>query len=336
MHGIPAGGATVLRKQIAVTIGALVAARALAHVPLPGLDAALIDAIGNAGGAQAPERLSVAALGVIPWFSAALLFELVVLIAPPLRESRFARDGHVDPFHPAVIGLGLVIAAAQAYGIVGALEAFGAGNVDGMAAASALVAGSAIMAGLAYAVQRVGIGHGFWAFFAIPFVIGAGTDARQSVELLRSGYTGTPAFVLAAAAHLAAYGIAAWLLVLRRRAGVAGFQDAVWPLILAAAGVAWLPALMLLVGEDWGLANEPGIAGYAALAVHCALIALLVWAYAWGAGRGLLGPAAAALIAITLISTAIAWYAAWTAPLNPIGVLVLAGLAAAILRPDSA
>lgn len=89
---------TDLRRKILITLGILVIFRFVAHVPVPGVDAAAMDKLisgGSGTGALfgmldlfsggALRNVSVAAMGVYPYITASIIMTLMVPIIPRLR-----------------------------------------------------------------------------------------------------------------------------------------------------------------------------------------------------------------------------------------------------------
>ena len=87
--------ATELRKRLWFTLGTLVVFRFLSHVPLPGVDpralatlydttrGGVLDFFNNFSGG-ALERMSVIALGVMPYITASIVVQLSTSLSPQL------------------------------------------------------------------------------------------------------------------------------------------------------------------------------------------------------------------------------------------------------------
>ena len=86
-----------LRKRIGFTLGLLAVYRLGAHIPTPGIDAAKLAAFfnANAGGALGLldlfnggnlRRLTVFALGIMPYITASIIFQLLTVIYEPLAK----------------------------------------------------------------------------------------------------------------------------------------------------------------------------------------------------------------------------------------------------------
>ena len=91
-----------LKRRVLVTLGLLAAYRLGAHVPTPGIDAAALAALFNqmqsgllgmvdlfSGGNL--RRLTVFALGIMPYISASIILQLLTVVIPALE--RLAKEG---------------------------------------------------------------------------------------------------------------------------------------------------------------------------------------------------------------------------------------------------
>lgn len=233
-------GGTVVRR-ILVTLAALLAYRLASFVPIPGIDTG---ALAHAG-FEAIERLSMMALGVVPWLSAATLAEIAVLVLPNGTRLPFARDLHADPFSLWVVVGALVIAAFQAYGIVLALRAMpqivpDASMAFHLGAVASFVAGTALVILLAGIISRIGIGRGFWVLIAGAALFEVGRYAIQLVAAWQQGVvSATTALVLVAGTVVAAAAVAA-LVLAQRNINCDRAEPLVWPIFIYAAVSPWI------------------------------------------------------------------------------------------------
>src|SRR2546428_12295711 len=91
-----------LKRRVLVTLGRLAASRLGAHVPTPGIDATALAALFNqmqsgllgmvdlfSGGNL--RRLTVFALGIMPYISASIILQLLTVVIPTLE--RLAKEG---------------------------------------------------------------------------------------------------------------------------------------------------------------------------------------------------------------------------------------------------
>jgi preprotein translocase subunit SecY len=76
-----------LRRRIAFTVGVLLVYRLGACIPLPGIDLTIWEQLGQRQPAGV-HAMAIFALGITPYISAAVLIQLVTIVAPPLQRLR--------------------------------------------------------------------------------------------------------------------------------------------------------------------------------------------------------------------------------------------------------
>lgn len=176
---------TDFHKRLGYTFALLILFRALTHIAVPGIDfQAIIDSIATAEGElnnTSFSRLSVLALGLMPYISAYLLVEIMSLFLPPLKTWRTeGYQGRMKLKRTALLGT-LVLALIQGYGIAQGLEGmFGEKAVlnPGLGYKLffilTLTAGTFLTIWIAEQITKKGIGHGIsvliitkysWEFF---------------------------------------------------------------------------------------------------------------------------------------------------------------------------
>lgn len=126
--------ATELKKRLWFTLGCLVVYRLGTFIPLPGIDAEVMAQIfaqqrGGilgmfnmfAGGAL--ERMSIFALGILPYISASIILQLLTAVSPTLEQLK--KEGEVGrkKINQYTRYLTVALSAFQAYGLAIGLEA---------------------------------------------------------------------------------------------------------------------------------------------------------------------------------------------------------------------
>jgi preprotein translocase subunit SecY len=197
-----------LRKRIAFTFGLLVVYRIGAHIPTPGVDLAALEAFFNAskgtllgffdmfsGGAL--RRLTIFALGIMPYIDAAIILELLKVVIPHLE--RLAKEGEAGRkkltqytrYGTIVIGI------IQALGISIGLESMHA--PDGAAIVPhpgigfrlltiiTLTSGTAFIMWLGEQITERGIGNGISLIIFAGIVVRMPVAIANTFELYRSG-----------------------------------------------------------------------------------------------------------------------------------------------------
>jgi preprotein translocase subunit SecY len=220
------GKCAELRRRILFVIGALLVFRLGAHVPVPGINpqalAAMFDAqrgtvldMFNMFSGGALERLSIFALGVMPYISASIIVQLLSSVLPKLEElkkegaagrrklTQYTRYGTV------------VLAAFQALGIAIALEGQTARGMSvvidpglgfRVIAISTLVAGSMFLLWLGEQVTERGIGNGISLLIFAGIVAGLPGAFGGTLELVSTGEIAGAVVLLLVAVILAVTG----------------------------------------------------------------------------------------------------------------------------------
>jgi preprotein translocase subunit SecY len=186
--------ATELKKRIWFTLGALIVFRLLSFVPLPGVDPTALAALyeGTRGGVLdffntfsggSLERMSLIALGVMPYITASIVVQLASSLSPTLaaikKEGEAGRKKLNQYTRYGTVGL----TAIQGYFIAVGLEAFGASQ-----GISAVVEPGMLFRVAAVISLSRGIGNG------ISLIIMAGIVAQLPTtlaNLFEGGRSGT-------------------------------------------------------------------------------------------------------------------------------------------------
>tara|TARA_R110000782_G_scaffold117364_3_gene207577 strand:- start:18823 stop:20187 length:1365 start_codon:yes stop_codon:yes gene_type:complete len=201
--------ATELKKRLWFTLGVLIVFRFLSHVPLPGIDPTVLASlytqtqggvldIFNTFSGGALERMSLIALGVMPYITASIVVQLASSLSPTLaaikKEGESGRKKLNQYTRYGTVGL----TAIQGYFIAVGLESFGAaqgmqavvepGMLFRVAAVVSLVGGTMFLMWLGEQITARGIGNG------VSLIIMAGIVAQLPVtlsNLFQSGREGS-------------------------------------------------------------------------------------------------------------------------------------------------
>ena len=167
-----------IRRKLLYTIGLLVVFRFVAHVPIPGVNSALLEqAFENnailgflnlfSGGAL--RNLSVAALGVYPYITASIVIQLLVPIIPSLQA--LSREGEQGRNRIQLLThyLAVPMAVAQGYsqliileqaGAIGGVGLTGPNALPTLSAVISMTAGTMFLVWLGELITENGIGNG--------------------------------------------------------------------------------------------------------------------------------------------------------------------------------
>ncbi len=181
-----------LKKRIFYTLALLVVYRIGVHVPVPGIDSvALAEIFDRAKGTilgifnmfsgGALERLSVFALGIMPYISASIILQLMTVVIPHLeRLKKEGEQGRKKITQYTRYGT-VILSVIQGFGISVGLERMGAVIDPGwgfrIMAVITLTAGTAFIMWLGEQITERGIGNG------ISLIIFAGIVARMPTAI---------------------------------------------------------------------------------------------------------------------------------------------------------
>jgi len=190
-----------LRKRILFTFGLLVVYRIGAHIPTPGIDLAALNAFFEAskgtllgffdmfsGGAL--RRLTIFALGIMPYIDAAIILELLKVVIPHLarlaKEGEAGRKKLTQYTRYGTIVIGIVQALGISIGLESMQAPDGASIVPNPGLAFRLLtiitltSGTAFIMWLGEQITERGIGNG------ISLIIFAGIVVRMPAASARS------------------------------------------------------------------------------------------------------------------------------------------------------
>jgi preprotein translocase subunit SecY len=196
-----------LKNRILFTLGMLIVYRIGAHIPVPGIDAQVLaqffsQAKGSllglfdmfSGGALS--RLTIFALGIMPYISAAIILQLMTIVSPQLeqlkKEGEAGRRKITQYTRYGTVALALV----QAVGMSIGLETF---SVNGHAVvidpgwafravtAITLVSGTVFLMWVGEQITERGIGNGISMIIFAGIVAGLPRAIGGTLELARTG-----------------------------------------------------------------------------------------------------------------------------------------------------
>ena len=203
--------ATELKKRLWFTLGALIIFRMLSYVPLPGIDPTALGLLAkstsggvldffNSFSGGSLKRMSVTALGVMPYITASIVVQLATSLSPQLaaikKEGESGRKKLNQYTRYGTVGL----TAVQGYFLAAGLEAIGAnqgvqavvmpGMIFRIAAVVSLIGGTMFLMWLGEQITTRGIGNGISLIIFTGIVINIPSALGQ---LLRVRVFTTPA-----------------------------------------------------------------------------------------------------------------------------------------------
>lgn len=194
-----------LKSRVLFTLALLAVYRIGAHIPTPGIDgAALSKFLLDHGGAMmgffdmfsggALSRLTIFALGIMPYISASIIFQLLTVVIPAL--GKLAKEG--DAGRKKIVRYTryatVVIAAIQSFGIAVGLEGMSGGQFiqnPGWAfrimTVITLTSGTAFLMWLGEQITERGIGNGISLIIFAGIVASFPRAIISTFELVRAG-----------------------------------------------------------------------------------------------------------------------------------------------------
>jgi len=176
-----------LARRIAFTIGALLLFRLGTQIPIAGLNISTLSPP-----LDVVSRLSIFALGIIPYLTAAILIRLLSVVWRGLNSLERSGERGRRRVARATLGLTLILAAFQAYGIASALTSIPGlvGNPDGwfvVSATATMVGGVFVLVWLSEQITRYGIGNGLALILCVGMLVSIPRDVAGIMELVRTG-----------------------------------------------------------------------------------------------------------------------------------------------------
>ena len=210
------GKMTELRQRILFVLGAMVVFRLGTHIPIPGVDPGAVAAmfeqtrgsivdIFNMFSGGALERLSIFALGVMPYISASIIIQMMTSIVPQLEQlkkegesgrrkiTQYTRYGTVALATFQALGIAIAVEGQQAAGGPVVLIP---GLGFKITTVATLVTGTMFLVWLGEQITERGIGNGVSLIIFGSIVAGLPSAVAGTLELARTG-TFTPIGVLA-------------------------------------------------------------------------------------------------------------------------------------------
>lgn len=197
-----------LKNRVLFSLGMLAVYRVGCHIPTPGIDRiALAHFFKQAQGTLlglfdmfsggALERLSVFALGIMPYISSSIIFQLLTVVVPAIEKlskegetgrkkiTQYTRYGTV--LLSVVQGLGIAIGLESMRGPAGELVVPAPGWSFRLLTVLTLTAGTAFIMWLGEQMSERGIGNGISLIIFAGIVVGIPNAIGNTVKLLSAG-----------------------------------------------------------------------------------------------------------------------------------------------------
>ncbi len=201
------GNLTELRQRLLFLVGALFVFRVGTFIPVPGVDPAAMAALFDqqrgtildmfnmfSGGAL--ERLSILALGIMPYISSSIIMQLMSVVIPKLEQLKKEGTSGRRKITQYTRYLTVGLASFQAVGVSMALQSQTAGGMSVVVnpgigftftAAVTLVTGTMFLMWLGEQITERGIGNGISMIIFAGIVAGLPSAIGGTLELARTG-----------------------------------------------------------------------------------------------------------------------------------------------------
>jgi preprotein translocase subunit SecY len=226
--------ATELKKRLWFTLGALILFRLLSYVPMPGIDPAalanlfstqkggVLDFFNTFSGGSL-ERMSIIALGVMPYITASIVVQLGATLYGPWQALKKEGETGRKKLNQYTRYLTVLLTTVQGYFIAVGLESLGAtqgisavvepGMLFRAAATISLVGGTLVLMWVGEQITSRGIGNG------VSLIIMAGIVASLPMhiaQLFEGGRTGTMDPLMVASIVVLAIGLVLFICFVER------------------------------------------------------------------------------------------------------------------------
>jgi len=196
-----------LKRRLWFLLGALIVYRVGTHIPVPGINASVLDELfrNQQGGilgllnvfsGGALSRFSIFALGIMPYISASIIMQLCTVIMPSMEALKKEGEAGRKTLNQYTRYLTVLLAAFQSYGIAVGLE--GAGNVVSdpgiffrLSTPITLTGGTMFLMWLGEQITSRGIGNGISLIILSGIVAELPSALANMLELGRQGALST-------------------------------------------------------------------------------------------------------------------------------------------------
>jgi preprotein translocase subunit SecY len=216
-----------LKRRILFTLGLLGVYRIGCHIPVPGINVQSLQTFFrsksdtlfgmlNAFTGQALENASIFALGIMPYISASIIFQLLTQVSPTLnqlsKEGEHGRRKINQYTRYATVVLALFQGFAISRGLIAASDQSFISNRGLLPLAIiTLAAGTAFIMWLGEQITERGIGNGSSLIIFSGIAAGIPVQVQQTIQMVRDGQLSPILFVLLTAVMVFVVGVIIYL-----------------------------------------------------------------------------------------------------------------------------
>ena len=202
MPSMNSAGMGELFARLRFVLIALLIYRIGTHIPVPGIDpeqlASLFDqnqgtilGLANVFSGGALERMSILALGILPYISASIIMQLMTAVTPQLEQLKKEGEAGRRKISQWTRYLTVALALVQGTGMTVGLANQGLTYASGLSfyvtAVASLVTGAVFMMWLGEQITERGVGNGISLLIFAGIVAGLPAAIGQSLEQARQG-----------------------------------------------------------------------------------------------------------------------------------------------------
>ena len=189
-----------IRNKLLVVLGLLVATRIIAHIPMPGVDLEQlryffqqnqIFGLLNLFSGGTISNFSVALMGVSPYITSSIVFQLLAMLVPKLEEMQKEGESGRNKINQYTRLLTVPLAITQGYGMLYLLRS--QGIIPGwdfyqlIIMLISITAGSMILMWIGEIITNKGIGNGISMIITIGILSGLPSQIRNTASIISLG-----------------------------------------------------------------------------------------------------------------------------------------------------
>ena len=204
-----------LRERIVFTLLMFLVARVGTYIPAPGVDVdrlatmtAQSDILGyiNMFSGGAFKRVSIFALGIVPYINSSIVFSLLAVIIPKLEEIQKEGESGRNKITQWTRYLTIAIAVVQSFGVCLWLQSVGLVTTPGMlfflTTIVTLTAGTVFLMWIGEQISVKGIGNGVSLLIFLNVISGGPSNIVQTIQSMRGSKFLIPVLILIAVAGI--------------------------------------------------------------------------------------------------------------------------------------
>jgi len=200
-----------LQKKLLYIIGAFIVYRIGCYIPLPGIDARVLEeifaqnsqgilGIFNMLSGGSLGRMTIFALALMPYITASIVLQLMTIISKDLESLKKEGELGKKKLNQYTRYLTIILCIVQSFGIASGLEAMSAssgslvnnpGIIFKLSSITTLTAGTVFLMWLGERITQQGIGNGTSMIIFAGIVAGIPSALASTFELGRTGAIGT-------------------------------------------------------------------------------------------------------------------------------------------------